>query len=234
MASGALTLVAEVARALGDLRERVVFIGGAVAPLLQQEPPFSGPRPTDDVDGIAVTASYADFDQLREVLRERGFRETADAGHAHRWTAPDGRRTRFDLVPVGGHFGASGNPWDEAAVRTAVEAEIEPGLVVRHTSAPGFLALKLAAFRDRGSDDPFGSHDLEDVLALLASRPAITEEVAAAPPDIRSFVAEWAGRLMSSEEVDDLLAAHLGNVARAQVAAVILAARDRLRSLASL
>lgn len=234
MAKGALALLVAVARALGGLRDRVVFVGGAIAPLLQEDPPFSGPRPTDDVDAIAVTANYADFDRLRELLREKGFRETPDAPHAHRWTVPDGRGTKFDLVPVGQHLGASGNSWDEAALASAVEAEIEPGLVIRHASAPGLLALKFDAFRDRGSDDPFGSHDLEDILALIASRPRILDEVASAPPEIRSFVVEWVRQLACQDELDDLLAAHLGNVARARAATVIITTRDRLNALASL
>jgi hypothetical protein len=31
-----------VAEAVGDLRERIVFIGGALAPLLHSDPPFRG------------------------------------------------------------------------------------------------------------------------------------------------------------------------------------------------
>lgn len=116
---------------------------------------------------------------------------------------------KLDLVPAGTHPGASGNPWDEAVVANAVKTEIEPGLVIRHASAPGFLALKLAAFRDRGADDSFASHDLEDVLALLASRPAIIEETAAAPPAIRGFVAGRIALLVADEDLEDLLAGHL-------------------------
>jgi predicted nucleotidyltransferase len=234
MAEGALSLVVAVARALGDLRGRVVFIGGAISPLLQEDPPFPGPRPTDDVDAIAITADYADFNRLQAQLRAKGFRESSDAPHAHRWIAPDERRTKFDLVPIGEHLGASGNPWDEAALASAVEAEIEPGLVIRHASAPGLLALKFAAFRDRGSDDPFASHDLEDILALIASRPEIVDEVASAPREIQSFIVEQVRELISRDELDDLLAAHLGNVARARAAAVIVSTRDRLMALLSL
>jgi predicted nucleotidyltransferase len=234
MPDESLALVAAVARALGELRERVVFIGGAIAPLLQQEPPYPVSRPTDDVDAIAVTTSYADFDRLQERLRSKQFKEMPDAEHAHRWSAPDAEGTKFDLVPVGQHLGASGNPWDEAALASAVETEIEPGLVIRHVSAPGFLALKFAAFQDRGSDDPYTSHDLEDIFALIASRPGIVAEIASAPPEIRAFLIEWVRRLTARDDLDDLLPAHLGNVARTRAATVILATRDRLNAIASL
>lgn len=234
MADPAAVLLVPVARALGELRTRVVFIGGAIAPLLQTHPPFSGVRPTRDVDAIALTASYADFERIQAGLRERGFRVPLDARHAHQWIAPGDPPIKFDLVPAGTHFGASGNPFDELALATAVEVEIEPGLMIRHASAPGFLALKFAAHRDRGEDDPFASHDLEDILALLASRPGIVEETAVAPEEIRSFVAARAVLLFSHEDLEDLLAGHLSNVGRAQAAGLIVTVRGRLRGLAAL
>jgi hypothetical protein len=136
MPDPAVALLAGVARSLGDLRERVVFIGGAVAPLLQTDPPFSRARPTTDVDAIAVTVSYSDFGHFQDELRSRGFRENQWARHAHQWLAPGDPPTRFDLVPAGNHLGASGNPFDTAALDTAERLEIEPGVVIRHASAP--------------------------------------------------------------------------------------------------
>ena len=39
-----------------------------------------------------------------------------------------------------------------------------------------FLASKLEAYRGRGADDPYLSHDLEDVVAVIAGRPGCVEE----------------------------------------------------------
>lgn len=185
----ALSLLIEVATSLGDLVDRVVFIGGAVVPLLQVERPFPSVRRTDDVDAIVASAGYADFEAVRQALRKRGFREPISAPHLHRWITPRPAAIPFDLVPSGAHAGSSGNPWDALAIETAVRTEISPRLFVRHASAPAFLALKFAAFADRGSDEPRSSEDLEDILALIASRPGIVEEIAEAPPALRGFVA---------------------------------------------
>jgi hypothetical protein len=73
------------------------------------------------------------------------------------------------------------------------------------------MALKWAAFNDRGSRDPFSSHDLEDILALLASRPTIVAEVNDAPESIRSFVSDRSRMLLDLGDFDDLIAAHLNN-----------------------
>jgi predicted nucleotidyltransferase len=185
--------LARVARALGPLNARLVFIGGAVAPILQTHSPFSSARVTRDVDGVAATISASDHAVLQDALRARGFREGTMEAHAHRWIAPDG--SLFDLVPAGDHLGASGQLWDQLAIQTATELQLEPDLSVRHVNAPVFLALKFAAYHDRGASDPFASHDLEDIVGVIASRPAIEREVQHAPDSVRTFVREQLERL---------------------------------------
>lgn len=140
----ALTHLCAIAEALGPLVDRVVFIGGAIAPLLQTHPISPRVRPTKDVDGLAITASYGDFDRLQEDLRGRGFQQRAI----------------------------------ESAESVQIERLETATLVVRHASAPAFLGLKWAAYQDRGQGDLFGSHDIEDLLAVIASRPALVEECA--------------------------------------------------------
>jgi len=223
-----LDRVATVAAELGDLAGRVVFIGGAIAPLLQTDPPFPRARVTSDVDGVIASASYADYERLRVELTERGFRQGTDAKHVHRWVSPSA--IPFDLVPAGSHLAGSGNPWDAVALETAIQLDIGNGVTIKHVSAPAFLAQKWAAHHDRGRDDPLTSHDLEDILALLASRPGIAEEVAAAPPALRDYVTQQARAFLDSRDAEDLLAAHL-NTAQ-DPSSTIAAVRTLLRRLA--
>jgi hypothetical protein len=226
-----LDRVAAVARALGDLAGEVVFIGGAIAPLLQTDPPFLEARMTSDVDGVVASHTYADTESLRIRLEERGFRQDPmDRKHAHRWRDPSG--IPFHLVPAGKHLGGSGNPWDAIGIATAVEARLAGGVTIRHVSAPAFLAQKWAAHHDRGRDDPLTSHDLEDVLALLASRPTIADEVAAAPPELRRYVGQQARAFLESRDAEDLLAAHLNN--SQDQASTIAAVRTSVHRLAQL
>jgi len=206
----AIARVATVAAELGDLAGRVVFIGGAIAPLLQTDPPFPRARVTSDVDGVATSSTYTESAELYRELARRGFHQAmAEGAHVHRWIGPSG--IPFDLVPVGDQLGGSGNPWDALAIETAVEATVGAGITIRHASAPAFLAQKWAAHLDRGREDPLASHDLEDILALLASRPALVGEVAAAPRPLREFVATQARVFLTDRNAEDLLAAHLNN-----------------------
>lgn len=208
-ASPVLARLAAVAAELGDLVDQVVFIGGAIAPLLQTDPPFPRARVTSDVDRVVASQRYGDLDALAARLRARGFRQDPHAAHLHRWTSPSG--IPVDLVPAGAHPGGSGHPWDAVALDTSRRATLGGDVVIRHASAPAFLAQKWAAHHDRGREHPLDSHDLEDVLALLASRPGIADEVAAAPPEVRAYLAAEARRFLASPDAADLLAAHLNN-----------------------
>lgn len=158
---------------------------------------------------MLASASYAEAQRLQGELIERGFRrDLSDPKHVHRFTAPNG--IPFDLVPAGDHLGATGNQWDQLAIVTSVETTIR-NVRIRHVAAAVFLAQKWAAHHDRGQDDPLASHDLEDILALLASRPKIVEEVAAGTSVLRGYIAEQAKAFLEDPSVEDLLAAHLNN-----------------------
>lgn len=218
--------IAGVARALDELSRDVVFIGGSIAPLLQTDPVLPRVRPTTDVDAIVASTSYAS-QHAREVrMRTLGF-TTDTSGHAHRWRAPDG--THFALVPAGEHLGATGSEWDQAAIDTAVFSEVEPGLRIRHASAPGFLALKWAAFEDRGASDPFNSEDLEDILALVVSRNVLVAEFNTAPPVLQDYVRGRLRWLLDNTQHDDLVAAYLGHAHAFQHVAALL--RTRLEQM---
>ena len=216
----ALDRLRRIARRLGPLTERVVFIGGAVAPLLQTEDSLPRIRPTTDVDAVIATSSYAELEPLSDALRARGFSlathapEHGATTHMHRWLAPDGGGP-FDLVPIGSHAGGTGAGADVYAVASAVLADLRehdeaPPCVVRHASPVAFLMLKWAAHTDRGSDNPFDSHDLEDIVALIASRPSVAIECRSAPTHVRHLLAEHARAFLRDADLaDELISALL-------------------------
>ena len=58
--------VEEVARALGDLRNELVFVGGCAAGLLCDSPQAAPPRVTYDVDVIAEVAALSGYHALEK------------------------------------------------------------------------------------------------------------------------------------------------------------------------
>ena len=225
-----LARLKRIAIALGDLSSTVVFVGSSLAPILQLAPPFEESRQTKDADAVVPTASYSKTQALHEALIRKGFRQDpADGAHVHRWHSPD--NDLFDLVPAGRHLSSSGQQWDEIAITTSEVFDLGDGVAIRHASATAFLAQKWAAFRDRGAADPFRSDDLEDILALVASRPDIAAELTAAEPDLRNYVRDQTRLLLADARLADLLAGHLNTAENA--ASAIVVARRRLEAIAA-
>ena len=73
-----LPALRQVAEALGDLREQVVFVGGAVAGLLVTDLLADSVRATRDVDAV-VNSSRALFHRIEAAVAERGFMGTSAA-----------------------------------------------------------------------------------------------------------------------------------------------------------
>lgn len=83
--------IRRVAITLGALADEIVFIGGAIAPLLQTDPAFDRARPTKDVDAVVGSSSYTDVGRLHDRLRSLGFAQPGDqTHHIHRWRSRAG------------------------------------------------------------------------------------------------------------------------------------------------
>lgn len=68
-----LALVAQVAQGLQELKDKMVFIGGAVISLYTDDPAAEEIRPTADIDMTINLANYAEWAQMQERLAELGF-----------------------------------------------------------------------------------------------------------------------------------------------------------------
>jgi len=221
--------IRRVAITLGALADEIVFIGGAIAPLLQTDPAFDRARPTKDVDAVVGSSSYTDVGRLHDRLRSLGFAQPGDqTHHIHRWRSPGG--DILDLIPCGAHPGGSGQEWDRESLTTSVDVDLGDGVRVRIASAPVFLALKWAAYRDRGASDPFASHDLEDILALLAARDTVVAEIGGASARVSAFVANQTRLFLAHDGFEDLLAANLSNTQ--DPAHFVAVVRERLGAIA--
>lgn len=72
-----IEMLAEIAKGLGPLREKVVFVGGSTVALYLTDPAAPGIRPTEDVDCVIELVTRAEYYKLEEQLRELGFQHAA-------------------------------------------------------------------------------------------------------------------------------------------------------------
>lgn len=214
-----------VAEALGDLREQLVFLGGAVAGLLVTDPLSDPVRATRDVDAV-IEADRAMYFHIEEAVAARGFARDATSEVICRWVHRESG-VLFDLLPVRADVLGFSNRWYAYAVQTAVPVELGGGLTIRCASAVAFVATKLEAFMSRGAGDFLSSHDLEDVLNIVDGREQLAAEMAVAPAPLREMVATVFARLVANPDFLNVLP---GLIAEPQRADLVLA---RLRNLST-
>ncbi len=198
-----LPYLRKVAEALGDLREQMVFIGGAVAGLLVTDPLADSVRATRDVDAV-VSANRALFHRIEASVATRGFARDVSSDVICRWVHK-ASGVLFDLMPVQPDVLGFSNRWYPYAVETAVPVDLGNGVTIRLVSAVAFVATKLEAFAGRGGGDFLSSHDLEDVLNIVDGREELASEMAAAPADVRQAVAAAFGPLLASPDFANVL-----------------------------
>lgn len=212
-----------IAEALGELREQVVFVGGAVAGLLVTDPLADSVRATRDVDAV-VNANRATFYRIEEAVAQRGFTRDVSSEVICRWVHK-ASGVLFDLMPVQPEVLGFSNAWYPYAVETAVLMDLGDGLTIRLVSAVAFVATKLEAFASRGGGDFLSSHDFEDVLNIIDGREELAEEMAAAPAELRQTVATAFARLLTNPNFANVLP---GLVAEPERAGIVM---ERLRTL---
>ncbi len=68
-----IAAVAEVAGALQDLKQQMVFVGGAVVSLYTDDPAADEIRPTQDIDMTLNIMSLGHWQKVQQRLKELGF-----------------------------------------------------------------------------------------------------------------------------------------------------------------
>lgn len=198
-----LPALRSIADALGELREQVVFVGGAVAGLLLTDPLANPVRATRDVDAV-VSADRARFHRIEKQLAERGFARDMTSDLICRWVH-SATGVPFDLMPVQPEVLGFSNRWYPYAVETAVAVNLGEDVTVRMVSAVAFVATKLVAYAGRGGGDFISSHDLEDVLNIVDGREELISELAAAPAELRQAVADICAPLLANKDFVNVL-----------------------------
>lgn len=214
MANPNLGLLIAMAQAMGTLCEHVVFVGGCATGLLVDNVDLMDVRPTEDVDAIVEVASLAAYHRLAEQLMQRGFKQTmADNTPPFRWYW---NRMQLDLVPLDEKVLGFANPWYRVGFESAQSAEPAEGLLLRHLSAPHFLATKFEAFKDRGRNDVYMSHDLEDIMTVMEGRSTVAQELVAADEAVRKHVGQSVAALLDMPTFHNALPGLLSDPEREQ------------------
>jgi hypothetical protein len=199
-----LGVVAEIAQALGDLNESVVFVGGAVVSIYADDPAADEIRPTQDVD---LTLKLLDFNQreLDAKLAERGFHPDIQGHAICTYKYND---IAVDIMASTDSMRGPTNRWYSIGFDSIQKIQIE-GVLIQILSAACYLATKFEAYNHRGNGDYRTSHDFEDIIYIIDNRTTIVEEVRVADKRIRDFLKSEFKKILNTPYAEEILSAHL-------------------------
>lgn len=199
-----IAVVAEVAKALRELKNQMVFIGGAVVSLYADDPAADEIRPTADIDMTINLMNFSNWVRMQERLAELGFYPDP---YGHAICSYKYKNIPVDIMPAeDGPLGPS-NKWYKLGFENlwTVKAADEE---IQILSAPAYLATKFEAFNGRGHDYRT-SHDFEDIIYVLDNRMSIVPEIEQAHPEIQDYLKRELTKILESSHLEEILSAHL-------------------------
>jgi len=196
-----------VAHGLGDLRDEMVFVGGAVAELYADDPASSDIRPTQDVDCTIELSSYREHTELERALRTKGFaNDTSQGAPVCRWIYQD---IKVDVMPTDVNILGFNNRWYHGGVEKKISKPLPDGTEIYVFPPEYYLASKLEAHNNRGGTDLRQSHDFEDIIYILDNCISILDEVRDADEDVKSYLKNECRSLLENDGLSEGIEAAL-------------------------
>lgn len=182
-----LEMLAHIAKGLGPLKDKVVFVGGSTVSLYLTDPGAATVRPTEDVDCVIQVLSRGQYYKLEQELERLGFRHVTEKNAPIcRWSY---KGLTADIMPTEGSVLNFRNSWYPDGYEQAITIKLPDDQSVRIFPLPYFLASKIEAFAERGHKDFLTSPDMEDIITVLDGSETVAEEISSAPAKVKKYLA---------------------------------------------
>ena len=195
-----------VADALKDIKDLVVFVGGATVELYADKTIAIESRPTDDVDVIIELASYGGYSQLDKTLRKIGFVNDVESGVICRYRI---QGIIVDVMPTDHKVIGFSNRWYSEGFKNAISYALDNGVEIKIFSLPYFIASKIEAFRSRGKNGYRTSKDFEDIVYIFDTNSGIADELMSVR-ELREYFKDEFGRMLNDPYLGEGIFCHLG------------------------
>lgn len=201
MPSDNINMLQTVADGLEELKNEIVFVGGAVAELYADDPASSYIRPTQDVDCTIELSSYKELTELEEDLRAKGFaNDNSQGAPICRWIYQE---IKVDVMPTEGNVLGFNNQWYPGGVDNKISKTLPNGTEIFVFPPEYYLAAKFEAHSDRGGNDLRQSHDFEDIIYVLDNCTDILEVIRNADEDVKSYLKAECERLLENDGLSE-------------------------------
>ena len=198
----------EIAEALQDLNDRIVYVGGVMAGLYANDPVATEPRTTIDVDCIVNTTSYKEHADFEELLRARHFQNDQSPGAPLcRWVF---NGEIVDVMSMNENVLSFGNPWYRPGFSKREPYELPSGKTIYKLPATYYIATKIDALLSRGGGDWRRAKDFEDIVYVLNYCTDFVDKFKAEDREVQAYVSEQFAQMLRrpniSEEIECAIA----------------------------
>ena len=193
----------EIAEAMQDLNDRLVYVGGAMAGLYATDPTATEPRTTTDVDCIVDSTSYKEHTAFEELLREKHFQndQTPNAPLC-RWLF---NGEKVDVMSMNEDVLSFGNQWYRPGFAKREPCVLPSGKTIYRLTATYYVATKIDALLSRGGEDWRGAKDFEDLVYVLNYCADFIDRFKAEDKHVQSFVSEQFAKMLSRPNIAEEL-----------------------------
>jgi predicted nucleotidyltransferase len=194
-----------IAYALGELNDRVVYVGGAIVSIYIDDPSAEDVRPTKDIDISMKIASIGELETIRLELIKRGFSQSHEDHVICRFRYAD---IKVDVMATKQIGWAPGNEWFEAGFEHAIIKEIDR-MSIKLLPLPYFLASKFAAFYNRGMTEPRISNDFEDIVYILNHTSDVKEQIFQTEQRVKTYLKKVFSHILDDKILQEAVIANL-------------------------
>ncbi|MFC2112259.1 hypothetical protein ACFLTA_03245 [Bacteroidota bacterium] len=192
-----------VANGLGELKEDVVFIGGAVAELYATEPTVSDIRPTLDVDCIIRLTSRVEYPNLEERLRNRTFsHDQSEGAPICRWIY---KGIKVDVMPTDKSILGFSNIWYDEGIDNRIDKLLPDGNKIYIFKPEYYLASKFEAHKHRGGNDLRQSHDFEDIIYIVDNLRGVLKIIKEANENVKVYLKAEFDNLQKNDSLNEAI-----------------------------
>ncbi len=180
-----LEMLEIVASGLAELKDTVMFVGGAVAELYAENSGAAPVRSTLDIDLIINIVSKSEFANLEEHLRKLGFaNDFSEGAPICRWLF---QGIKVDVMPIDTKVLGFSNEWYHIGYERRLPVELPLSGIIYILPPAIYMCTKLSATRNRGAD-LIMSHDFEDLIYLISNCHALSEDIRKTDANARRFI----------------------------------------------
>ncbi|MDA3954969.1 MAG: hypothetical protein PF485_15085 [Bacteroidales bacterium] len=196
-----IIMLQTVVTGLAELKDDVVFVGGAVAELYANDPAASEIRPTKDVDCVIELGSRIEHAKLEEDLRAKGFvNDISPEAPICRYVYND---IKVDVMPSDSEVLGFTNLWYADGIENKIIKVLPDGTNIFVFTPEYYLAAKLEAHKDRGGNDLRQSHDFEDIIYILENCTDLLENIGASNTSVKAYLKTEFTNLLENDNITE-------------------------------